>query len=205
MLSSKQMEDTRSHRVRLFTSRALHCALRTGLRLIAVAILGCIVLGAAEKTTPDISGNWPQWRGPLASGVSPDANPPVEWSEERNVRWKLPVPGKGRSTPIVWGDRVFLSAAVPFGKAVAPVYDNAPGTHDNLGVTQHHRFVLMAVSRLDGKIAWSRTVREDFPHEGGHETGSLASNSPVTDGELLFASFGSRGLYCFDLNGKLKW
>jgi outer membrane protein assembly factor BamB len=65
--------------------------------------------------------------------------------------------------------------------------------------------MVLAVSREDGRILWSKTVREEFPHEGGHETGSLASNSPVTDGELLFAFFGSRGLYCFDLNGGLKW
>ena len=172
---------------------------------VTVAFLSCLLANAAPNAAIETSGNWPQWRGPLATGVSPDAHPPVEWSEKRNVRWKLPLPGKGHSTPIVWGDRVFLTAAVPFGKIVPPVYDNAPGSHDNVGVTQNHRFVVMAVSRRDGKIVWSRTVREDFPHEGGHETGSLASNSPVTDGELLFASFGSRGLYCFDLNGELKW
>lgn len=205
MLSSKQMEDSRSHRPRRPGSRAGHRGLRAALRLFPVAILGGLVANAApQKATPTVR-YWPQWRGPLATGVSPDANPPVEWSESRNVRWKLALPGKGHSTPIVWGDRVFLTVAVPYGNTVAPVYDNAPGTHDNLGVTQHHRFVVMAVSRRDGKIVWSRTVREDFPHEGGHETGSLASNSPVTDGELLFACFGSRGLYCFDLNGELKW
>ena len=196
------METSRSQFPRRPGFRTAHRGLRAVLKFIAV--LACHVANALPQPTGG-SSDWPQWRGPLATGVSPDANPPVEWSEERNVRWKLPLPGKGHSTPIVWGDRVFLTAAVPFGKAVAPVYDNAPGSHDNVGVTQHHRFVVMAVNRLDGKIAWSQTVREDFPHEGGHETGSLASNSPVTDGELLFVSFGSRGLYCFDLNGELKW
>lgn len=205
MLSSKQMEDSRSHRPRRLGSRAVHRSLRAALRLFPVAILGGLVANAAPQTATQTARYWPQWRGPLATGVSPEANPPVEWSESRNVRWKLALPGKGHSTPIVWGDRVFLTVAVPYGNTVAPVYDNAPGSHDNLGVTQHHRFVVMAVSRQDGKIVWSRTVREDFPHEGGHQTGSLASNSPVTDGELLFASFGSRGLYCLDLNGELKW
>jgi outer membrane protein assembly factor BamB len=137
--------------------------------------------------------------------VGPQANPPVKWSEQQNVRWKLSLPGKGHSTPVIWGDRVLLTAAAPYGETVKAVYDNAPGSHDNLPVTQHHRFMLLAVSRSDGKILWAKTVREEFPHEGGHETGSLASNSPVTDGELLFASFGSRGLYCFDLNGEAKW
>ena len=149
--------------------------------------------------------NWPQWRGPLANGVAPHANPPLHWSETNNLRWKTPLPGKGHSTPIVFGDRVFLTAAVPIGDAQKPVYDNAPGTHDNVPVTHRHQFVVLAVNRKDGKILWKKILREEFPHEGGHQTGSLASNSPVTDGERLYAFFGSRGLYCLDLNGGLKW
>ena len=158
-----------------------------------------------SETNAEATRYWPQWRGPLANGVAPHANPPVEWSEKRNVRWKIPLPGKGHSTPVIWGERIFLTAAVPFGDSARPVYDNAEGTHDNLPVTQHHRFVVLAVNRKDGRILWNKTVREEFPHEGGHETGSLASNSPVTDGELLYVFFGSRGLYCFDLNGAVKW
>lgn len=178
---------------------------------LAVALLSCLAgtaLGAAGSPSTNADAAlryWPQWRGPLATGVAPQANPPLEWSENRNVRWKVALPGKAHSTPIVWGDSVFLTAAVPFGKPVKPVYDHAPGVHDSVPVTQTHRFVVQAVARKDGKTLWSRTVREEFPHEGGHETGSLASNSPVTDGEHLFAFFGSRGLYCFDLNGELKW
>ena len=148
---------------------------------------------------------WPQWRGPWATGVAPRANPPIEWSETRHVRWKVALPGKGHSTPIVWGERVFLTLAAPVGKPVEPVYDHAPGTHDNVPVTQVHQFVVRAISRRDGKTLWSRCVREEFPQEGGHETGSLASNSPVTDGERVFAFFGSRGLYCLDLNGEMVW
>ena len=92
-----------------------------------------------------------------------------------------------------------LTAAVPVGDAQPPVYDNAPGTHDNVPVTHRHQFVVLAVSRRDGRILWQKSLREEFPHEGGHVTGSLASNSPVTDGEFLYAFFGSRGLYCLDL------
>ena len=149
--------------------------------------------------------SWPQWRGPLATGVSPSANPPVHWSETKNIRWKIPLPGKGHSSPIVFGDAVFLTAAVPVGEPQEPVYDKAPGTHDNVGVTQRHQFVVLAVSRRDGKVLWKKVVREEFPHEGGHNTASLASNSPVTDGEHLYAFFGSRGLYCLDLKGELIW
>ena len=153
----------------------------------------------------DSDGFWPQWRGPQATGVAPSANPPIRWSETENIRWKIALPGKGHSTPIVFGDAIFLTAAVPVGEPREPVYDNAPGSHDNVGVTQRHQFVVLAVSRRDGKVLWKNVVREEFPHEGGHNTGSLASNSPVTDGERLYAFFGSRGLYCLDLNGDIIW
>jgi outer membrane protein assembly factor BamB len=174
-------------------------------------LLGCLLAPsgwAADGATHPSAGparNWPQWRGPQANGVAPHADPPITWSESKNVRWKIPLPGKGHSTPIVWGDRIFITAAVPVGDAQKPVYDNAPGTHDNVPVTHRHQFAIVAVSRRDGRILWKKVLREEFPHEGGHETGSLASNSPVTDGERLYAFFGSRGLYCLDLDGEVKW
>ncbi len=159
----------------------------------------------AEDNADDASQNWPQWRGPLATGVAPKADPPVEWSEEKNIRWKSELPGLGHSTPIVWGNRIFLTTAVPYGERVDPKPDLAPGAHDNSPVTHHHEFVVIAVNRADGKIVWRKTVTKQLPHEGGHYTGSLTSNSPVTDGKLVLASFGSRGLYCFDFDGKLLW
>ncbi|MBI2948618.1 MAG: PQQ-like beta-propeller repeat protein [Verrucomicrobia bacterium] len=148
---------------------------------------------------------WPQWRGPLANGVAPQANPPVAWSEKKNIRWKIPLPGKAHSSPIVFRDRVFLLAAVAVGPAQMPVYDTAPGVHDSAPVTHRHQFIVFALSRRDGRTLWRKSTREEFPHEGGHVTGSLASNSPTTDGERLYAFFGSRGLYCFNLDGELKW
>lgn len=149
--------------------------------------------------------NWPYWRGPLATGVAPHAEPPLEWSEDKNVRWKTPLPGLGHSTPIVWGDRVFLTTAIPSGQPFDPIYDRAPGSHDNLPVTHLHEFAIIALDRRDGKILWQRAIQKKMPHEGGHQTGSLASNSPVTDGQHVFAHFGSRGLYCVDFNGEVKW
>lgn len=153
----------------------------------------------------EVSRDWPQWRGPLASGVNPTANPPLEWSETKNVRWKVELPGKGHSSPIVVGDKIFLTAAHPVGVAQAPVYDQAPGTHDNVPVTHRHEFLVLCLSRKNGEILWKKVVDETFPHEGGHETGSLANNSAVSDGELVYVFFGSHGLFCFDLNGELKW
>ncbi|TDI35733.1 MAG: hypothetical protein E2P03_00070, partial [Acidobacteria bacterium] len=149
--------------------------------------------------------NWPQWRGPLGTGVAPRARPPVQWSESKNIRWKIMLPGKGHSTPIIWGDRVFITTAVPHGEVLKSRYSGVPGAHDEVPITQRQKFMVIAVNRRDGKILWKRTVREELPHQGGHTTASLASGSLVTDGELLFAHFGSWGLYCLDLNGELKW
>src|SRR5262249_55993684 len=92
-----------------------------------------------------------------------------------------------------------------YGEGVEPTESEGRGAHDNLPVTHHHKFVVLAVSRRDGKVLWERTMCQELPHEAGHFTGSLASNSPVTDGERLFAFFGSRGLYCLELNGEVKW
>ena len=165
-----------------------------------------ILVALLAAAAPAVAGqNWPQWRGPLGTGVSPDARPPVEWSETKNVRWKTALSGLGHSTPIVWGDRVYVTTAVPYGEPVEPKPDSDPGAHDNLPVTRHHRYVAIALDRRNGKIVWKKTVHQDLPHEGGHESGSLASASPVTDGELVFAFFGSRGLFCLDRAGEVKW
>jgi len=169
--------------------------------VVAIFLSAFPALGHNTNSTAE----WWQWRGPLANGVGPEADPPVFWSETNNVRWKAALPGKGHSTPIVVRDRVFVTLAVPVGEAQKPVYDQAPGSHDNVPVSQRHQFIVMALSRLDGKVLWKKMVHEEFPHEGGHETGSLASNSPVSDGTNVYVSFGSRGLYCFDLNGNLVW
>jgi outer membrane protein assembly factor BamB len=159
----------------------------------------------AERVVQDAQHNWPHWRGPLATGVAPFADPPVEWDDKKNIRWKTAIPGRGHSTPIVWGDRIFLTTAIPQGESVRPRLPERPGAHDNLMLTNHHEFVVLAVSRRDGSLLWQRSVHKELPHEAGHVTGSLASASPTTDGELVFASFGSRGLYCLDVNGKLLW
>ncbi|MDQ3623379.1 MAG: PQQ-binding-like beta-propeller repeat protein [Verrucomicrobiota bacterium] len=177
----------------------------TSLRNLAAFVYLLALPSAGADAGSDYPRSWPQWRGPMATGVAPAANPPVHWSETENIRWKLPLPGKAHSSPVVFGDLIFLMAAVPFGESQEPIYDNAPGSHDNVGVTHRHQFVALAIQRRDGKILWKKVLREDLPHEGGHNTGSLASNSPVTDGEHLFAFFGSRGLYCLDRNGVVVW
>jgi outer membrane protein assembly factor BamB len=170
---------------------------------LAVALL--LTPSDAERGSSEAQLYWPSWRGPLATGVAPHANPPVEWSDKKNIRWKTALPGLGHSTPIVWRDRIFLTAAIPYGEAARPRLPDRPGAHNNLAQTHHHEFVILAVNRPDGSIVWQQSVHKGLPHEAGHESGSLASASPVTDGEVVVAFFGSRGLYCLDWNGKLLW
>jgi outer membrane protein assembly factor BamB len=177
-------------------SRALRAA-------VGGLLMTCVFSEGARAA--EAPRDWPQWRGPLGTGVAPGARPPLTWSEKQHIRWKTALPGKGHSTPIVWGDRIFLTTAIPYGKAVKPRHPNRPGAHDNLALTHHQEYVVLAVSRKSGKILWQKTVHKDVPHEAGHVSASLASASPVTDGERVFAFFGSRGLYCLDADGKLLW
>jgi outer membrane protein assembly factor BamB len=170
--------------------------------LFAACLGSPLAARGADENSPR---SWSQWRGPLATGVAPHANPPVTWSEQKNVRWKIGLPGKGHSSPIVFGDRVYVMAAAPIGEAQKPVHDSAPGVHDSVPVTHRHQYLVMALARKDGRLLWKEVVREEWPHEGGHNTGSPASNSPVTDGHHVYAFFGSRGLYCLNTNGVVKW
>jgi len=135
------------------------------------------------------AADWPQWRGPNADGVAPEGNPPIKWSEKKNVKWKVKVDGSGDSTPIIWGDKIFITTAVPQGTGRGVPF----------------KFNLLCLNRTDGSTLWERTVREEVPHEGHHPTSSLASYSPITDGEHVWVSYGSRGLHCFDLDGNPKW
>ena len=148
---------------------------------------------------------WPAWRGPHGNGSSLTAKPPMEWSEEKNVAWKVAVPGKGHATPILWGNRVILSSAIPVGERREPVRNLAPGAHDNFPVDQTHRFVVTAFQLSDGRLLWETEVAREFPHEGGHFTGSLASHSPLTDGQRIYAFFGTRGLHALTMDGKQEW
>jgi outer membrane protein assembly factor BamB len=167
----------------------------------AAIVIVCLVTAFAQ-TDSAASRFWGQWRGPEATGVSRTADPPVEWSETKNIRWKVEIPGRGSGSPVVWGDRLYLTTAIPVGV-------NGDAQHTPRGGIQPripHRFVVMAINRRDGKVVWERMVREEAPHEGSHvENGTWASSSPITDGQHLFAFFESKGLYAFTLDGELLW
>ena len=164
----------------------------------------CLWLLSPNAAAADQSHYWPQWRGPTGNGVGLHADPPIEWSEDRNVAWKVPIPGKGSSSPIVWGDYVFITSAVTTGSA--PPAPPAEGGRRRRSVpTSPHEFIVFALDRHSGEALWRKTLRKETPHEGTHPTGTWASNSAVTDGERLYAYFGSRGLYCLDFDGNLLW
>jgi len=133
------------------------------------------------------------------------ANPPVEWSEEKNVKWKTALPGEGSGTAIVWDDRVFLLAAVPTGEKVVATPAVSNSGRQGEKPTEKYQFTVLCLDRGTGKIRWQKIANELVPHEGHHRDHSFASASPVTDGSVVIAFFGSRGLYCFDMDGNKKW
>ncbi len=175
-------------------------------KLLKTTVLLLIVnIGFTQEKTKGYENNWPQWRGPEMNGVALKGNPPVEWSETKNVKWKIAVPGKGHNTPIVWGDQLFITTAVEKDASATPS-NEPPKTGMNANKTDKvHKFEVLCIDRNSGKIIWEKVVDEEVPQEATHELGSWASNSSVTDGKNLYAFFGSRGLYCLDFKGNIKW
>lgn len=151
---------------------------------------------------------WGQWRGPTGIGISPQGDPPTSWSEEQNVRWKVEIPGTGSSTPIVWGDRIFLLTVIKTDRVAEDAVPAAEQPQRPFGIlfpTNYHQFVVLCLDRKTGKTLWQQVAAELVPHEGVHPDNDYASASPVTDGQHLYVSFGSNGVFCYDLDGNLQW
>jgi outer membrane protein assembly factor BamB len=183
---------------------------------ISLALAACfaaaLVFADSSAARSAADTNWPQWRGPDGAGVSPEKNLPEEWSETKNVRWKTPIPGKGHSSPIVWGKRVFLTTAVegpvvPGAKAVTHKIEGQDWKHpDSVGADRKHTFKVLALDRDTGRILWEQTAWEGTPYDDRHRKSSYAASTPATDGQRVFAFFGAEGLYAFDAaSGKLQW
>lgn len=185
------------------------------MRLILISAVMTCLLGSwpGADSEPESAKYWPQWRGPNHTGVAPHGDPPREWSETKNIRWKVEIPGSGLATPIIWGDRVYIQSAIKMDKKATG--SETPNEQSDRGRSRRGRraskpshfyeFIVMALDRKTGKTVWRTTTSEAVPHEGHHPDGSFASASPVTDGEHLLAFFGSRGLYCLDMDGKVLW
>lgn len=164
----------------------------------------------SKVNASEYDNNWPTWRGPLFTGEVAKGSPPTEWSETKNIKWKIPFMGKGLSTPVIWGDQIFITSAVSLDKkapaeTLEKLKEGGASWMQPVLPEYLQQFVVYSINRKDGKIIWQKVVREQFPHEGTHNDGSWASQSCVTDGKYLIASFGSYGIYCFDLKGNLIW
>jgi outer membrane protein assembly factor BamB len=185
---------------------------------LGLTLLMVVASAAIQAQVPE-NAHWPQWRGPFFNGMA-RGDAPTSWSDTRNIKWTADIPGKGHSTPVIWGDRIFLTTAIPTGKPVAvPAAATSQPPTDSQGARRQgrgsggdtapqaeHKFEVLCLDRKTGRLLWQRTAKVAAPHEGHHRVyGSFASNSPVTDGKYLYAFFGSRGIYCYDFNGKLVW
>lgn len=164
--------------------------------------------GWAAANGADILDNWPAWRGPLVNGVAPHADPPVQWSVSENIKWKLDLPGQSNATPIIWGNKVFVVTALATERSVdqlAPPKMEPPGGYRTRRPMHYYQFKVYCVDRQSGAVLWQHVAVERVPHEGLHGTNTYASASPTTDGQRLYVSFGSHGLFCYDLEGQLMW
>lgn len=174
-------------------------------------LVGLTLLVISSLTTIGSAANWPQWRGPDGSGVSNEKNLPGEWSPAKNIKWKTAIAGRGHSSPIVWGNKIFLTTAVegevvPGAKAVTHTNEGKEFLHpDSVGADRKHTFKVIALNRDTGKILWESVAWEGTPFDNRHRKSSYAASTPATDGKLVYAFFGTEGLYAYDFNGKLAW
>ena len=143
----------------------------------------------------DSENVWPAWRGPTLNGqAAATAKPPITWSENENVRWKVEIPGLGNSTPCVWGNKIILTSAKSTGEKNAA---SATG--------EVYQLLVVAYDLDTGDVVWKTNLAKALPHEKGHLTSSYASASAVTDGKKIYAFFGSLGLFALDMDGKQLW
>ncbi len=172
---------------------------------VAVLLASLLPVAAFGSDAKDRVSNWTAWRGPQANGTAaPDATPPLHWDPETNLQWTTTLPGSGTSTPIVWKHQIFLlSAEATERKSDQPVVKEE--TSKTIPPDIYYRFIVTCVDRRDGKTLWQQRATEQVPHEGRHPTHTYAAGSPTTDGERLYVSFGSRGIFCYSLDGELIW
>lgn len=165
----------------------------------------------AVEPAPSVEARWPGWRGPDGQGIVRERGLPLEWGPTKNVIWKTEIPGRGHSSPIVWGNRIFLTTALegevdPRAKPVKHVIEGQDFVHpDGVGADRRHTFEVLALDATSGKVLWERVAWQGAPYDTRHRRGSFASPTPITDGTLVYAYFGAEGLYAYDGSGTLAW
>lgn len=174
------------------------------MRLRWMCVMAGTVLAFSAATL--IADNWPQFRGQSFDGVA-QTKIPVSWSADKNVRWKIPIAGEGWSAPVVWGNKVFLTVAVRTdgGSAKPDEYRGGGGQRRSDLMDADYRWDVMCLDAKSGTQLWRKTAREGHPTLPRHSTNTYATETPVTDGKHVYAYFGMTGLYCFDMEGELKW
>ena len=180
------------------------------LRALTSILLGLTLLAGSSATAA--GENWPQWRGPGGQGISADSQVPTEWAPGKNVVWKAELPGTGMSSPIVWDDRIYVTAViegdvVPGQRAVKHRQGpEADWIHpDSVAADKKHTFKVVALDAKSGQILWDRTAYEGTVFDARHRRSSFAGPTPVTDGAMVYAYFGPEGLYAFNSKGDLAW
>ncbi|MEO1984149.1 MAG: PQQ-binding-like beta-propeller repeat protein, partial [Fuerstiella sp.] len=172
---------------------------------IRIALTLCMFCAVFESPAVAVENDWPQFRGADARGVSSNEGLPVTWSATENVAWKTDLPGRGWSSPIVWGNRVFVTSVVNTGTTEEPkkgLYfgGDRPDLPDTV-----HQWIVFCMDLESGKILWQKEVHEGKPQTSIHLKSSYASETPITDGERVYAYFGNVGVFCFDFEGQLLW
>ncbi|MSR59459.1 MAG: serine/threonine protein kinase [Planctomycetaceae bacterium] len=166
-------------------------------------LLAAVALAFSCSLSAD--DNWPRFRGPQGTGVSENPRLPLRWSATENVAWKTDIPGRGWASPIVWGDQVFLTTVVNTGETPEAKKGLYFGGDQSKPPTTEHIWKVYSLSLTDGSILWEQIAHKGVPLTSLHIKNTFASETPVTDGERVYALFGNLGLFCYDLAGKLIW
>lgn len=181
--------------------------MRPASRFVAVALFAFLLLppAAFAEEAKDDPAHWPQFRGPDARGIA-SGPAPVEWNvpEGENVRWKAPIPGLGLSSPVVWGDTIFLTSAKS-GAGDDSLKTGLYGDIKAVDDDSQHRYIVLALDARTGDVAWQRTAHVGVPKVRRHTKSSHANPTPATDGERVVAFFGSEGLYAYSMDGDQLW
>ena len=177
---------------------------------IASSLMALPAVTLAKSSAPKAEQNWPQFRGPNSIGVADGFPTATKWNADSTtgkvtgVLWRTEIPGLGHSSPIIWGDRIFVGTAVRLsGKATLRTgyYGDVKPAQDN----DEQKWMILCFDKKTGKKRWEKTIRTSKPATERHEKSSHANTTLITDGQRLIAFFGSEGLYCFDLDGKVLW
>jgi outer membrane protein assembly factor BamB len=191
------------------TERRPGDSVRPGLKARASILL--VALAGVGGSLAAADPNWAQWRGPAGQGVSADGALPSTWSPTSQIAWKTPIPGRAFSSPIVWGDRIFLTNAIEGGTIAGHTplphtIGGRPWRHpDAMAGDKRHTFQVISLDSRSGRVLWTQTAYEGPVYDDRHRKSSYAAPTPVTDGQHVYAWFGTEGLYAYTFDGTLAW